>query len=74
MQPWEFDGMRMGYAADPHTIVEVWEPRWWQILRWVKWLFAKRHYLIGRVKLEFGGQKVTVRVVDLEGANAWRGA
>lgn len=42
MKPHELDGQLLS-SADGQQF-EVWEPRWWQIRRWVYWWRFRRHF------------------------------
>jgi hypothetical protein len=55
-----FDGMWMGSGnpMDP-TIYEVFDPPWWRVDRWFRWLFTRQRKGI----LTIGGRSVRSRAV-----------
>lgn len=62
MRPSGFDRMVMG-ASDGPQLYRVFEPRWWQVWRWLWWLTFARRRARGKVTITTGdGGQVEVRV------------
>lgn len=77
VDPWQFDRIHMGHTTYPGMLLEVWEPRWWQIKRWWAWFITwrKGDTLRGTVQLVLHGPKrveVPLRVVKAQIADEWR--
>lgn len=66
-KPYQFDGMITADSAGQRF--RVYEPRWWQVGRWLVWLWVKltkgRIGAVGHCSLAVEGGLVVVRFIEL---------
>lgn len=58
MKPHEFDGIFTGDGEG--GLYRVYEPRWWQLARWIAWW---RMPTKTSITMTLGGREITLRVV-----------
>jgi hypothetical protein len=61
LKRYQFDRLLMGDSYG--RLVRVFEPRWWQLHRWLWWLLRSRKRAAGTVVIERPEGKFEVRVI-----------